>query len=662
MAYPRLFEPFSIGNLTLKNRISMAPMETHLGAPDGGVNDAIIAYYSERARGGAGLIITEFTCVDAETGFSSNVPQLRLDNDRFKAGHARLVAAIHAAGAKAVIQISHAGRQTKESVIGRQPVSASAIPLNSIYMNAVPRPLEDAEIHHLIGRYANTARLAMLAGYDGVMLHGAHGYLLQQFLSPLMNHREDEWGGDFERRLRFPTEVIKAVKAQIGNKPLMYRMSVVDGVEGGITIEDSEKIAPRLCEAGVDAIDISWGFLESAHLILEPMSVEEGDRLPYARRIREATGRPVITAGVMRWPDKCEQAVINGDTDIVSLGRALLADPMWPIKAQRGLVDDIRPCTSCNWCIRELAQSRSVACAENPRCGKETEPELDRFANGMKAAVIGAGPGGMAAALLLDQVGFAVTLYEKRQRLGGNLITSAVPPGKDKLFWYHKFLLNRVERSTIDVRTGTQVTRDVIEKDQPDVLILANGSRLAPLDLAGWGNLPTAPAYEVLMGETDVPPSTPERPIVIYGGGETGTDTAEYLAQGGHHVLLVTRSDAKFLARNAEALYRVALLQRLHGNASIRILDNTTLHAVDGEHVTLSAQGGLTDQPAAALLLAHGLVPDSELPDTLGGIDIPMIRIGDSAQVARIGEAVRDAYRAVQDLRRLILQPEPIAC
>ncbi|AEG51144.1 2,4-dienoyl-CoA reductase (NADPH) [Sphingobium chlorophenolicum L-1] len=662
MAYPRLFEPFRIGNLTLKNRIAMAPMETHLGEPDGGVNEAIIAYYRERARGGAGLVITEFTCVDGETGFSSNVPQLRLDNDRFKAGHARLVAAIHAAGAKAVIQISHAGRQTKESVIGRQPVSSSPIPLNSIYMNAVPRPLEDAEIRHIIARYANTARLAMLAGYDGVMLHGAHGYLIQQFLSPLMNHRDDEWGGDFERRLRFPTEVIKAVKAQIGDKPLLYRMSVVDGVDGGITIEDSETIAPRLCEAGVDAIDISWGFLESAHLILEPMSVEEGDRLPYARRIRQATGRPVITAGVMRWPDKCEQAVIDGDTDIVSLGRALLADPMWPIKAQRGMADDIRPCTSCNWCIRELAQSRSVACAENPRCGKETEAELDRFADGRRAVVVGGGPGGMAAALLLDQVGFAVTLYEKRERLGGNLITSAVPPGKDKLFWYHKFLLGRIDRSRVEVRTGTPATRHAIEAERPDVVILANGSRLAPLDLSAWGNLPTAPAYEVLMGESDVPPSTPERPIVIYGGGETGTETAEFLAQNGHHVLLVTRSDAKFLARNAEVLYRIALLQRLQANPAIRILDHTKLHAVDGEHVALSSKGSLTEQPAAALLLAHGLVPDGELPDALASLDIPMIRIGDAAQVARIGEAVRDAYRAVQDLRRLILQPEPIAC
>jgi 2,4-dienoyl-CoA reductase (NADPH2) len=662
MAFPRLFEPFQIGSMHLKNRVAMAPMETHLGEPDGGINNDIIAYYRERAQGGAGLIITEFTCVDGTDGFSSNVPQLRLDNDRYKAGHARLVAAIHAAGAKAVIQISHAGRQSKESVIGRQPVAPSAIPLNSPYMNAVPRALEDHEIHRIIASYANTARLAMLAGYDGVMLHGAHGYLIQQFLSPLMNHRDDDWGGDAKRRLRFAQEVIGAVKANMSDKPLLYRMSVVDGVEGGITIEDSEKIAPRLCEAGVDAIDISWGFLECPQLILEPMSVEEGDRLPYARRIREATGKPVITAGVMRWPDKCEQAIIAGDTDVVSLGRTLLADPMWPLKAQAGRVEDIRPCTSCNWCIRELQQSRSVGCAENPRCGKENDPQIENFASGLRASVVGAGPGGMAAALLLTQAGFDVTLYEKRHRLGGNLITSAVPPGKDKLFWYHKFLVNRIEKSPVKVLTGTLVTREMIEADLPDVVILAGGSRPAPLDLAAWGNLPTAPAYEVLIDEADVPPSTLERPVVIYGGGETGTETAEFLAKAGHQVMLVTRSDARFLARNAEALYRMALLTRLHANSAIQIVDHTTLHAIDGEHVTLAKNGILIEQPASCVLLAHGLVSDTELADALVGLDIPMFRIGDAAKVARIGEAVRDAYRAVQDLRRMIVLPEPVAC
>ena len=665
MAYPRLFEPFQIGSMRLKNRIAMAPMETHLGEPDGAVNEAVIAYYRERARGGAGLIMTEFTCVDATTGYSSNVPQLRLDNERFKAGHARMVAAIHAAGAKAVIQLSHAGRQTKESIIGTTPVSASPIPLKSIYISGTPRQLEDHEIRHIVGRYANAARLAMLAGYDGVMLHGAHGYLIQQFLSPLMNQRDDEWGGDFDRRLRFATEVIRAVKAQIGTRPLLYRMSVVDGVEGGLTIEDSERIAPLLCEAGVDAIDISWGFLECPQLIIEPMSVPEGNRLPYARRIREATGKPVITAGVMRRPDHCEQAVINGDTDIVSLGRALLADPMWPLKAQAGQADDIRPCTSCNWCIRELGQSRPVACAENPRCGRETEPEIDRFADGRKAAVVGAGPGGMAAALLLDQAGFAVTLYEKRAKAGGNLITSATPPGKDKLFWYHDFLLGRIARSNVTLKTGIEVTRDLIEQTAPDLVILAAGSRPAPLAAAANrpdNGLPTMPAFEVLMGEAVIPPSDADRPVVIYGGGETGTETAEYLAKAGHHVLLVTRSDRRFLARNAEALYRIDLLRRLANSQTIRIDDHSRIEAIGDDHVLLTQDGESIRESASSVLLAHGLVSDTSLGDALSGLDIPVISIGDAARVARIGEAVHDAYRAVQDIRRLIIRPEPIAC
>jgi len=263
---------------------------------------------------------------------------------------------------------------------------------------------------------------------------------------------------------------------------------------------------------------------------------------------------------------------------------------------------------------------------------------------------------------MLDQAGFAVTLYEKRARLGGNLITSAVPPGKEKLFWYHEFLLRRMARSKVTVRTGTMVDAGLLAADRPDALILAGGARPAPLALDGRGNLPTAPAYEALIGEIDLPPSTPDRPILIFGGGETGTETAEYLAEQGHHVLLVSRSDASLLARNAEPLYRMHLLRRLRANDAIRIMDRTDLKAIDGDHVLLAREAERIAQPAVAVLLAHGLVPDTTLSDALGGIDVPTIRIGDAVQVARIGEAVRDAYRAVQDLRRLILQPEPIAC
>ncbi len=662
MAYPRLFDPLRIGNLQLKNRLVMAPMESHLGNADGSVSPEQIAYYRERARGGTGLIVVEFTCVDGHDGFSSMAPQLRLDNERYRAGHGKLAAAIQGAGAKACLQLSHAGRQSRESVLGRTPVAPSAVPLNSPYLSTIPRALDDHEIRRIVASYANAARLAVSAGYDAVMLHGAHGYLLQQFLSPLVNHRDDAWGGDFERRLQFPLAVVKAVKAVLQDRTLLYRMSVADFIEGGLTVEDSERIAPRLCEAGVDGIDISCGSLDRVDVIVEPMSVPEGWRLPMARRIREATGKPVICAGVMRWPDKAEQAIIDGDTDCVSLGRALLADPMWPIKAQRGQADDIRPCTSCNWCIKETGANRGVSCAENPRCGHETDPEIAPYGAGRRAAVVGAGPGGMAAALMLDQAGFEVTLYERRSTLGGNLITSATPPNKEKLFWYNDFLQRRIARSRVSVRTGITVDAAMLSANPPDVLILANGSRPAALPLKSRGNLPTAPAHAALIGDITLPSSCPDRPVVIFGGGETGTETAEYLAKAGHQVLLVSRSAAAQLARNAEPLYRMHLLQRLRENDAIRILDKTVLQAVADDYIELVRDGQAIRQPACALLLAHGLVPDTGLADSLVGLDIPIIRIGDAVQVARIGEAVRDAYRAVQDLRRLLAGPEAIAC
>lgn len=662
MSFDQMFSPITIRGMRVKNRIAMAPMESHLGNADGSVSKEAIAYYRERALGGVGLVVVEYTCVDGHDGFSSMAPQLRLDSPFYRSGHGKLAAAIKSGGARACVQLSHAGRQSREAVIGRQPVSSSAVPLKSFYLNAVPRALEEEEIRRIIQSYAAAAALAVQSGYDAVMLHGAHGYLLQQFMSPLVNERDDAWGGDFERRLAFPLAVVRAVRAAIGETPLLYRMSVDDFIDGGLTIEDSEIIAPRLCEAGVDAIDISCGSLDKVDVIVEPMSVAEGWRLPMARRIRAATGKPVICAGVIRRPEMAEAAIAAGDTDMISLGRALLADPMWPIKARSGRGDDIRLCTSCNWCIKETGSNRGVGCAENPRCGHETDPPIDGFGEGRRAAVIGGGPGGMAAALMLEQAGFAVTLFERRATLGGNLVTSATPPGKEKLFWYHEFLLRRMARSRIAVRSGVTADASAVLATDPDAVVLASGSRPAPLALSGAGGLMVRPAFEVLLGDVILPESTPDRPILIYGGGETGTETAQYLSERGHHVLLVTRSGRQFLARNAEALYRMHLLRKLEEDAAIRVIDHTQLSGVGADHVVLRDDRGEHAQPATAVLLAHGLVPDDRLADALADSGVPVIRIGDAAQVARIGEAVRDAYQTVQDLRRLIIQPEAVAC
>jgi len=662
MSFPHLFEPITIGGMRVKNRIFMAPMESHLGNADGSVSQEAIAYYRERALGGVGMVTVEFTCVDGTDGFSSLAPQLRLDSPFYRAGHGKLAAAIKSGGARACVQLSHAGRQTREAVIGRQPVSSSAVPLKSPYLNSSPRALEEDEIWRIIRSFASAAAMAVQCGYDAVMLHGAHGYLLQQFLSPLVNQRTDDWGGDFERRLRFPMEVVKAVRAAIGTAPLLYRLAVSDFLEGGLTVEDSEVIAPRLCEAGVDAIDISCGSLDKVDVIVEPMSVAEGWRLPMARRIRNATAKPVICAGVIRRPELADAAIAAGDVDVISLGRALLADPMWANKARVGQADAIRLCTSCNWCIKETGSNRGVGCAENPRCGHETDPPIDAFGAGLRAAVVGGGPGGMAAALMLDQAGFAVTLFEKRGTLGGNLVTSATPPGKEKLFWYRDFLLRRIALSRVDVRCGVVADVAAIAANTPDFTVLACGSRPAPLALGGEGGLIVRPATEVLLGDLDLPESTRERPILIYGGGETGTETAQHLTSLGHHVLLVTRSDRRLLARNAEPLYRMVLLDKLNADPAIRILDHSRLISIHADHVVVGTDEAEHCEAASAVLLAHGLVPDDALADALAAADIPCMRIGDAAQVARIGEAVRDAYQMVQDLRRILIQPEALAC
>lgn len=648
MAFPHLFSPFSIGPLQLKNRVVMAPMESKLANADGSVSERSVAYYTARARGGAALVNVEFTCVDATDGYGTLLPQYRLDGDEFIAGHRTLVDALHAAGAKACVQLSHAGRQAVEKNIGRQPVAPSAVYL--ALTQTTPRVLEEHEIWRIIRAYASAARRALAAGYDAVMLHGAHGYLLTQFLSPFLNRRDDAWGGDFERRLRFPLEVIAAVKAELGETPLLYRMSVDEFMDGGLTIADSERITPRLAAAGVQAFDISIGTLDRHDLLVEDMSIPEGWRLPMARRIRVAAGVPVICAGVIRQPDMAERAIAEGDTDVISLGRALLADPEWPLKAEAGRVDDIVPCTSCNWCIANVRARGRVGCAENPRCGDEIDPPLSTAGAGRRAIVVGAGPGGMAAALYFDEAGFETTLYERRDFVGGGLIASATPPFKGKLFWYRDYLHRRLARSGVMLKLADELDANALAELQPEAVIIARGAAPKRMDFDGADRANVGFAIDLLMGDLRID-ALPPGPLLVYGGGETGCETAEFLAAQGRRVALVTRSLATQLARAAEVRYRVNLLKRMHANPLITIHEERTLEALDDTGATLAgAAGERIDVPAAFVLIAQGFVPSAGFEDQLRQRGIAFSVIGDANAVGRIGDAVNGAYHAVRAL------------
>ena len=666
--YPHLFSPFTVRGLTLPNRAVMAPMSTEMGGRNGEVTPDMIAFYRERAIGGIGLIIVEYTCVDPETG-RSNEYQLTLKDRRNLDGHRRLVRAVHEAGAKAFMQLQHSGQYANRAVLpGGMPVGPVDIFSKKDVTRRTCRALTPHEVAGMAEAFGATAALAVEAGYDGVELHGAHGYLLSQFLSPLANRRDDAWGGDFERRLAFPLATIRAVRKALGDLPMAYRLSVDEFTPGGLTIEDMERIAPRLVEAGVDVLHCSagWGVGAAFATVVEPMSTPEGWRIPYAARIRKAAGVPVITVGQIRWPEMAEAAIAGEQADLIALGRPMLADPFWAAKAKIGRRDLIRPCTSCNWCISAHEGRHQVGCAENPRTGNELDPPLTpEIGNGRRAVVIGAGPGGAAAALLLAQSGFDTHLFEERPFSGGGIVASATPPGKDKLFWYAGYLRDRLNASAVTLHLGVRVELDVIEALAPDVVMVATGTRRIDLPIEGSDNSLVMDAYDLLMGEREIDLEAGGR-VVVYGGGETGCETAEFCAEKGLRVTLVSRSPADKLARSADWVYRGGLLRRLHANPLVTIIDNTHVIAARDEGVVIEtkASDGQSGRviPADRLLLAQGRQPSNTLFQELERAGLTATMIGDSRQVGRIGDAVHMAYRAVLALKAQYTPPTPVAC
>lgn len=659
--FPTLFSPFRIRDVELPNRVVMAPMSTELGGTNGEVTDAMIAFYTERARGGFGLIIVEYTCVDVATG-RAHEWQLTLDGRDNLDGHKRLVRSVKAEGARIFMQLQHSGQYANAKLL---PDGMPVGPCDVFHPRKpewqLCRAATDTEIRKWIDSFASTAALAIEAGYDGVEMHAAHGYLLLQFLSPRANQRSDQWGGPEENRLAFPLAVIRASRAAIGNAPLIFRISVDEFRGGGLTIEDMERIAPLMVEAGVDVLHCSagWGTGRGMEKILEPMNEAEGWRIPYAERIRRAAGVPVIAVGQIRWPQMAEDALTSGQTDLIALGRPSLADPYWPSKAREGRIADIRPCTSCNFCLTPHGDRHFVSCAENPRAGTELDPGLaPDVGKGKTAVVVGGGPGGMAAALMLDQAGFETHLFEGAPRLGGGLVVSATPPGKDKLFWYRDYLERQVDRSGIVQHLGTQADVGTIRALGPAVTMVAAGTAWRGMDIPGIDSALVHDAFALLNGDVTLDLS-PDKSAVVYGGGETGCETAEYLAHFGVKVTLVSRSGIHQLARAAEAIYRGALLARLAENPLIEIVADAQIAAVYGTSVIL---GDGTRLAPDWLFIAQGRDSNRELADRLEAAGVPCMLIGDALQGGRIGDAVHGAYRAVLALADSKAPPLPVAC
>ncbi len=640
---PHLLSPIKIKSLELTNRVVMPPMGTNLGNPDGTVSEANLAYIQRRARGGAGLIITEISSVHLSGSAIAN--ELGSYDDRFIPGLKKIADAVHAAGAKVALQLHHAGRESLYLLQQGKAIAPS--PLPSLIFRLPPREITREEIQEIIAAFGAAARRGIEAGFDAVEVHGAHGYLLTQFLSSLCNKREDEYGGTLVNRSRFIIEVLQEVRKAVGpDFPVSLRLSVEECIKDGYTFEDIRPILPNLVKAGADMLHASLGTHGSPGGITSaPPEYPAGFNVWRAKKLKEAVGLPVIAVGRFSDPSLADDVIAREEADLVAFGRQFLADPDFLIKAREGHPENIRRCIACNQgCIERLILGEGkIRCALNPETGQEMIYPQRPATVRLKVWIVGSGPAGLTAAYEAARLGHQVTLFEKEEETGGQLRFASKSPFKDHYGRWISWLTSQVKKMGVVMHTGTEVTERIISEMNPEVVILASGGERIKPDISGIDLPHVCDAWQVLSGA--VPPG---KHAVVIGGGLIGMETADYLCQKGTQVTLVEvlkRSPVLKITSHGYMLHT-----RLK-EAGCRLLFNTTLTKIDPSSVTALIEG--REQilsPVDQVVIAVGLRPQDGLKDILQARNIRHFIIGDALQPRRIIEATEEGARAAWSL------------
>ncbi|MCW7754831.1 FAD-dependent oxidoreductase [Desulfobotulus sp. H1] len=659
-----LFQPIQIGSMTVKNRIYMPAM--HLAMCDNyEVSDQVTAFYEERARGGAGAICVGYASVNE---LSANITHIGAHEDAHIPGLTKLANAIKQHECRALVQLNHAGRYNHSMLLnGKQPVAPSAIASN--LTREVPREMTKEDINQTVADFAAAAGRVKTAGFDGVEILSGTGYLISEFLSPLTNKREDEYGGPFENRCRFAMEIFSAIRKTVGpDYPVVVRMNGNDLMPDGMGRVELREYARKLSDSRlVDAVCINVGWHE-ARIPQIVTSVPRGVYAYLARGIKEVVSIPVIASHRINDPKDARRLIADDMCDMVAMGRSLIADSFLPKKTEEGRENELIHCIACaQGCFDNLFKFKHVECLCNPRAGYEFKMAAVQTDTAKKVFVIGGGAAGMSAALAAKEKGHDVTLLEASSRLGGQLYLAAAPPGREEFAELAKDLATQVQVNNIRVMLKTTVDKALLEKEKPDAVILATGAEPISPPIPG-ANLPhVVQAWDVLEDRAHT-----GKNVVVIGGGAVGVETSIFLGEKG----TLSGEELKFLfvnrADDVDKLYELAtkgtknvtliemtqsvgkdigkstrwtMLQEMK-RIGIRTDVTTKALEITKEGVKVEGNDGLEMIPADSVVLAAGSKPVSALKETVEGLGISCQVIGDAAKIGLAFDAVHQGYAA----------------